>query len=325
MQNFKNMMKQAGMGCLFFLILLVLLTGVSRVMIEVAKKNKGMVMGRNKNIAGICAEPENTIDVLVVGDSLSYCSVSPMQLYGAHGITAYNCGQSGQKIQETYYALKTAFQSQRPKIVLLETNVLFREQKGVEGLKAWAAELGNHYFSVFRFHDMWKAFVTGNKYGEESYKGFVLHDAVKAYEGNDYMAESGEKKAMTEMVKFYMDKIIDLCKENKSELLLVSMPSPLNYNYAKHNTLHKYTQEKGLDYLNLNLYAKELGIDWKKDTTDRGDHLNLLGAYKVTDYLGAYLARYHLPDHRVDSAYADWENKAKEYDQKAAEKMSGMQ
>ena len=45
-----------------------------------------------------------------------------------------------------------------------------------------------------------------------------------------------------------------------------------------------------------------------------GNHVNLVGALKVTTYLGAYLhSNTKLPDHRGDMAYADWDAKYQLY------------
>lgn len=59
---------------------------------------------------------------------------------------------------------------------------------------------------------------------------------------------------------------------------MISTPSPANYNYKRHNTLEEYARQKGLKYEDLNLKEEELGIDWERDSLDKGDHLNLSGA-----------------------------------------------
>ena len=47
------------------------------------------------------------------------------------------------------------------------------------------------------------------------------------------------------------------------------------------------------------------------DTVDKGDHLNLTGARKVTRYLGNYLKEnYELPDHREEQSYREWNAEA---------------
>ena len=59
-------------------------------------------------------------------------------------------------------------------------------------------------------------------------------------------------------------------------------------------------------YLDLNL-VEEIGINWKTDTKDAGDHLNFAGAKKVTKYIGKYLnEKFQLTDHRGDAKYQKW-------------------
>ncbi|EOS37694.1 hypothetical protein C808_03674 [Lachnospiraceae bacterium M18-1] len=67
-------------------------------------------------------------------------------------------------------------------------------------------------------------------------------------------------------------------------------------------------------YLDMNLITKGLKIDWKTDTMDQGDHLNLSGARKVTEHLGKYLKKeFGLSDHRNEALYKTWKRTAKEY------------
>ena len=65
-----------------------------------------------------CKNGKNSIDVLVVGDSETYTSISPMQLYDETGITSYISGQYGQKIGETKEAIRIALETQKPKLIL---------------------------------------------------------------------------------------------------------------------------------------------------------------------------------------------------------------
>ena len=113
-----------------------------------------------------------------------------------------------------------------------------------------------------------------------------------------------------------MEDIKKMCRENDAELLLVSAPSPCNYNYKKHNALESYAKENGLPYIDLNMKTEELGINWKTDSYDKGDHLNLSGAQKVTAYMAKYLKEnYSIPDHRGEKAYQEWEELAKKFRQ----------
>lgn len=306
--------KKTGKNILFFAILFLILAGVSGVIESALTRNDSFVPSRNKSYYRIKREPEQTVDVLVLGDSLSYSSIAPPELWDNSGITSFVCAQSGQKIQESYLMLETAMETQSPKLVILETNAMFRGQSGITGLQEMIESWGNNYISIFRSHDVWKSFLIDKQYPEENFKGFLYRTEVQPYEKGPYMIQTEEQSPFPEQVPVYMEKIRDLCREKGAELLLVSTPSPKNYNYARHNSLAAYAAENGIPYLDMNLKLDELGIDWKKDTLDKGDHLNYSGAHKVTACLTRYLnEQYDLPDHRGEKEFTSWDKQAKAY------------
>ena len=327
MRDFKSIRKRAEKLFVFFAVLIVILVGVSEKIERICIENDNLVQSRNKSTFGILREPENSIDVIVVGDSLSYSSVSPMDLWKNHGITAFVCGQSGQKIQETYHMLENAFTVQSPKLVILETNTMFRGRLGEEltNLKETFEEWVNNYIPIFRGHDVWKSFVMDKEYPEENFKGFALRCGIQPYEKGDYMLETEQKEEIPPTVIKYMEDIISLCKQKGAGLLLLGTPSPLNYNYRRHNSIDVYAKGHDLEYLDMNMKLKEVGIDWNTDTLDKGDHLNLLGARKVTQYLGRFLAKqYVLPDHRGERDYTAWIKEAEDYTRKMEKSLKVM-
>ena len=326
MQDFKNKIKKGGKTALFFLILMTILTGLSIFVTEISKKNDKLIQGRNKSLIQIQQEPENSIDLLILGDSLSYTALSPMQMWRDYGITSFIGGQSGQKIHETYYMLKTALETQSPKLVVIETDVLLHSRTGLGRIREKIEEKLSFYFPVFRYHNIWKPLLMGTEYAEESYKGFMLRDTIQAYKKGEYMKETADKVTLSPVVTEYMDKIINLCNENGIQILLVSTTSPVNYNFKKYNALKEYAKENNLKYLDMNLKVKKLGINWESDTLDKGDHLNLLGAQKITGYFGDYLkSRYNLLDHRKDKKYEMWNRDAEDYEKKLEKKIEMMQ
>ena len=111
---------------------------------------------RDRNALSVLNEPENSIDVLVLGDSESFTSISPYRLWEKQKITSYVCGQTGQQISEAYYLMKRAFQNQRPDLVILETSELFTHANLVEELRMAVTETGKDYVPVFSYHNRWK-------------------------------------------------------------------------------------------------------------------------------------------------------------------------
>lgn len=308
-------MKKLKRVILFLLVFAVLLWACSAGIQIIVRNVSGSVSGRSRVFASVSAEKKNTIDVLVAGDSESYTSVSPMDLWDRTGIAAYDCGQPGQRIQETYYILKTAFRTQSPKLVLFETNTMFRDPGFLKNVQLSLTEPLAYHFPVIKYHNAWKALFDGPGGPKKSYKGFEIRDKVVSYEGDEeYMKETKDKAQIPEVVRIYMEKIKRLCEKNGADLLLVSAPSPKNYNYKKHNSLEEYARENNLPYVDLNMKFRDIGIDWKLDSYDRGDHLNISGARKVTAYIGQYLAdNYDLPDRRNDDGWREWDDLAKEY------------
>ena len=142
---------------IFVVTLWICSTGIQLVVRNV----NGSVSGRSRVFASVSAEKKNTIDVLVAGDSESYTSVSPMDLWDQTGIAAYDCGQPGQRIQETYYILKTAFKTQSPRLVVFETNTMFRDPGMLKNLQLSLTEPLGFYFPVFKYHNAWKALFDG--------------------------------------------------------------------------------------------------------------------------------------------------------------------
>ncbi|MDD3339284.1 MAG: SGNH/GDSL hydrolase family protein [Lachnospiraceae bacterium] len=303
---------------IFVALLIGILFGISGVINHVYLKKSNMVTGREENLAGLQKEEDNTIDLLVLGDSESYTSISTMMLWKEDGISSYIGAQSGQQIQETYYMLKQALQTQKPKLVMLETHVLFRDNAGMDAYRSVMEENAMYHFSVFRYHNIWKRLLSSNIGDDRQFfKGFRVRDSVAPYDGGDYMQETTVKKQMTGFVKNYLQQIIDICKENDIPILFYSAPSPVNYNYQKHNTLIEYTENAGIPYVDLNMMTSELGIDWTKDTLDHGDHLNIYGAQKVTKYMRKYLEEnYNLPDHRGQQKYKDWDVLEDQYEKR---------
>lgn len=305
----KRFLKNASKGLIFVLVLAVLLYGFSQILMP--KTNKDM---RDRSANGFLGEMPNSIDILIVGDSESYSSVIPLQMWNEHGITSYVCGTPLQTLEYSLDFLRKAFSNQNPKMVVLETNAIFRSIS----LKSIILTNADTLFPIYRYHDRWKkislsdfSFDVKNDYVEND-KGYRMETLINAADSKNYMKPSNEKAVINNKNKRYINRIAKLCQENGAELIFLSTPSTRNWDCKRHNAVDELAKEMNIEYVDLNMLNKEVPIDWEKDTKDKGDHLNYSGAIKVTKYLGDYFSDKNIfTDHRQDSDYSEW---SKAYD-----------
>ncbi len=261
-------------------------------------------------------EKPDSIDVIFAGDSECYATFSPVNMWRDYGFTSFLCATSAQRLCDTYNILQSTFETQSPKIVVVNTNTFYRSAELEKASDDKYIKMLGKHLPVFRYHSRWKTFMSQeilqedevkNYTEDQKLKGFRLRTAVKGYKGGKYMNETDKKEAIAPLAIEYMEKIKALCEENNCKLVLVSAPSAKNWNYERHNAVTELAEKEELDYIDLNLLLEEMNIDWLNDTKDGGDHLNYEGAKKVSEYFGKYLSEtYELPDHRDDSEYSSW-------------------
>lgn len=310
----KKRIRQAAGSALFLAGLILLLSFTSYLVLP---KNNLEAFGMTDVTAnGILGEPDDSIDVLVLGDSEAFCHISPMEMWQRQGFTSYVCGTSSQYLYWSDTFLRQAFQNQKPKVVILETNAIYRDLSRKDTL---VNRLEN-WFPVFRYHNRWKSIRSGGFLSPveytwtDDYKGFAYNNTVDPAVSTDHMTPTEEAASIQPLNQWMVHSMARFCQENGAVFLLVSTPSTLNWNYAKHNGVQQLADTLGVSYIDMNLMTQEIPIDWSTDTRDKGDHLNYAGAVKVSTWLGQYLQeQYQLPDHRQDEAYARWNQALERY------------
>lgn len=254
----------------------------------------------------ILEEKKDTIEAVVVGDSLVYSSYSPMVVWNEFGYTSFAAADPAQVSGDMLMQVENAIEHEHPKVILLEGNVLFRNPKERKWSN-WQPILEDEYLPFIKFHDNWKNLF---KYGSRDewinvFKGYKYITKIKSAASSKYIEVNDNKDYIYEENAENFEKIYNLCKENDIKLVLISIPSQKSYKYEKHNMLTELANQYNIDYIDLNLI--DLGIDWKTDTKDAGSHLNRTGAVKVTMYLGNYLKETNLlTDYRDNKKYASW-------------------
>lgn len=298
-------------SCVLFVAILLGLLQVSSLVFQPKSNDKASGI-HYLRANGIFSEPKDSIDTVFIGDSEVYHSFIPLNIWRDYGITSYDVSSPSQKLVYSMEFLKKTFEKQSPKIVFLETNAIFRNSYFEDEITYKAEQI----FPVFRYHDRWKNLqlkdfsATVEYTANEENKGYYFTKKSKPATDKaikKYMKYSDVSAPILSTNKKYLNEIAKFCKKHGTKLVLISTPSTKNWNYQRHNTMEAISKDLGVDYIDTNLLRDDIPIDWKKDTKDKGDHLNYKGAVKLTDYVGKYLDDTKLfKDKRNDPSYDNW-------------------
>ena len=344
-------MKNFIKGTVFALIILIIFVFLNRLY------NPCGSLGEWYAVTGVTEyykQPKHTIDILYVGNSNVYTGISPLEMYEKNGVTGYAYSTPEQKVWTSYYAIKEALKTQKPKVIFLEAGEFFSNEndqseqgkrKAIDPLKLSKNKLDMinddvYKFTTFdklsclipilRYHSRWnqlneydiKKFISNKEY---SYFGYIPNKGVKSYNYKisddekrkieDEIVDDGDLSKIPSTVKNYLSKIMDVCNENNIQLVIISMPAPKSWSEEKHNIVETFAIDNNLKFIDLN-YDDDISIDWNTDSQDSGTHLNLYGAEKVANYLTNYINNnFKLEDHRNDENYKNWNEKIEKYEE----------
>lgn len=243
------------------------------------------------NGMGCLAEPENSLDMIVFGNSDVYSGFSPAVLSEKFGYASYASGRARQNVENINDLLKKTLKTQKPGLVILETDCFFEETKG------FSSDF-NLFFAPFIYHSRWKEIKFRDFYQRPSRenivdlnKGYIPSDLVfKTDFQEDYMGDPDEKPAQIPQKNVrHIESFIKFCEKNDIAVLFVELPSPYSWNYSKHNAVQILAEKHGISFIDMNVQRDLYNVNLKTDFRDNGNHLNSYGAEKVTEYIGSYV------------------------------------
>ena len=254
-------------------------------------------------------------NIIFVGDCEIYENISPVTLWEKYGLTSYMRGSAQQLIWQSYYLLEETLTYEKPDVVVF--NVLSMKygipqdeaynRMTLDGMKLSASKIKSinasmmedesflsYIFPILRYHSRWSELNEDDfKYFFEkervTFSGYLMRADVKPFTGlptpqilADYSFSENSYK--------YLDMMVELCKENDIELVLMKAPSLYPHWYDEWDAaMEEYAVENDLMYINFLDSIEEIGIDFETDTYDAGLHLNVYGAEKLADYFGNIL------------------------------------
>ena len=291
-------------------------------------------------------------DIVFLGSSHVIMGALPLELWKDYGFSSYNLGNYSEPLQASYWLLRFILEKDRPGLVVLDPYPIFAdadfsypnsemmhglfEQLPFSRLKLEAIEdmfteelKEEYYFPLSYYHSRWKdidktdfdraneSFYYGQGSDESAFYGTPTSVIIRPYE-SEGPVDSKEVERTDTLGKQYLRKIIELCRDTDTRLLLALTPL-LAYDDEMRwvNSAVEIAREYGVPVLN----GIGAGIvDPKTDMFDYG-HLNSSGARKWTAALGKYISEnFDLPVYTQGETADFW---AKEYYEKYIPYKSG--
>ena len=281
---------------------------------------------------------DNTVDVLFLGSSKIYCQIDTGILWEEHGIASFDLGGAEAPPWNSYYFLKEALKTQKPKLIIYDASIIGYRHDVLYQPEVWSMtnNYGMHWnlnrimqlrinteqdflfkrllFPLDTMHSRYKE-LTKNDFVDENntinYKGFDYRNTTEVFETPD-VSTMTESFVIDEKHEKYLRAIIDLSKENNIPLVVMVTPYVLTPDEQGHfNYVEDICMEQGITYIDFNKMYDELSLDFTTDMAEKV-HLNFSGTKKLTEYLGNYIVNnYDIPDRRGDAKYSSWDVDAK--------------
>lgn len=295
---------------------------------------------------GFYAEEDDTLDVVMIGSSPVYPFYSAPKIWGEQGITCYPLSSHVQRPSAALPLLKEVYKTQSPQVVVFEMRMYTMEDGDMESNMAYArgvtdnmkyslnricainrlvpevSERYTYYFDIFKYHSNWKTMVLPDQLACFRYekkhplKGFVIRDEVGPLEEERIptCTEITEVMPIPREQEERLYELLDYLQEQEQQALFIVSPYRLEPEEQKmYNYMRPIIASYGYDFVNMNEYYQEIGIDFTTDYYDYGGHVNMLGAEKCTSFLEKLLEQFGLPDKRGEDGYQSWDQAYERY------------
>ena len=301
-----------------------------------------------KHDYGICSmmnlyrQPENSVDVLAVGTSLAYAGINTNVLWEEYGIAAYDLCSAEQPFWVSYYTIREALKTQRPKVILLDAKPAIytwdyskrgRTILSTFGIKGIENRIGailacvekprdamGYILGLPEVHSNYAklesndfVFPPDNGGRGASWKGYIESDVIEQHQKPSFVWIS-VRRNMNDREEEYARKIFALCRDEGITVMLIGLPNPDYANdHMYYNALWAVAEEYGVSGLNYNDPAMRFGLRYSSDFAD-WQHLNVKGSVTFSRRLAEdLLESFDLPDHRGEEKYASYDECAEQW------------
>lgn len=257
-------------------------------------------------------EEEDTIDVLFIGSSLTYCNIIPAVFWEQTGLTAWNVTGPELTVPGAYHYLVEALKTQSPRAAFIEISaVLYPRYTGftktVVGQMPWGmnrlemtfreAEPEHRFGLIFPlhfYHSRWSELSDDDRtvfregYGKDMNAGYTYLNQYRVPAGYVERTDSGADTENNARNLEYLKKIAALCLEEGIVPIFYESPAASTMPRALMEPVYEALNAiDGAVVVNFNEHRDAIGAELEGDYYD-ALHYNAVGAEKFTRYLSAW-------------------------------------
>lgn len=294
-------------------------------------------VNNNKDVLGVYSyyrEPEDSIDVALIGASEIYTSYYAPLAYEKAGFTSYALSTSTMTASLIKYAVKAFEERQHPQLYVISTwpfcydiqvdETSFR--KFLDSVESPAIrneaireivpdELKSSFrFPFLKYHVNWNMLQDCLKvYNDKQDIRAKGYSVTKGYATTTQIIEDPHESRdyhISDAGFAYLEDLLNyLHEQNIQNVLFVRAPEMVDFvNTDSYYEMIDKIRDAGYDYLNLDDAMDEMGIVVEHDFYNEY-HLNIFGTERFTEYLADYIMQNYEIDtasHRQEVA-AEWD------------------
>lgn len=278
---------------------------------------------------------DNTVDVLFLGSSKVYCQIDTGILWDEYGISAFDLGGAEATTWNSYYYLREALKTQRPKVIIYDATVIGYRHNALEQDVNWLKtnsfgmhwnenrfnlikenvvsreEFRDNLISLGSMHSRYNE-LTKNDFVDEfnsiNYKGFDYRNDTEEFEDPTVAYEVIDYEVVNPKHEYYFRLMIDYAKQYDIPVIVMITPYVVTEQEQKYfNYIEDVCESLGVEFIDGNKCYKEIDFDFSEDMAEEM-HVNLSGSKKLTEAIGEDITKkFNLTDHRGDPIYSSWE------------------
>ena len=285
-------------------------------------------------------DEKTDVDIVMIGGSSLFTYWSPMTAWEEYGITSYDYCTNALAAEFYEPLIKQAEKCNDTKLYVVELRSLIEWSSSLDeqairnpadslpifskarwegiseylGLRnATMSEKIPYYFDIIKYHEKGNDAFSSianykycTNYSYNPFKGYELSPRYNyVYEPADF--ETNEMGELQTEQKEILISLLDYCRSENINVFFVLTPYVCTIEDTKiYNSIASIIEEYGYEAINTNYLYDDMNLEFSEDFYN-GQHTNIFGAEKFTNYLGNYIcSNYGIENHLEDVEYDSW-------------------